>query len=139
MAFPFCEPQPVPNQSPKLAPFHIYVRRQFLHFIGALIVVGIALGIGIFGYHWIARLPWLDSLLNASMILGGMGPVDPLHSSAAKLFASFYALFAGLVFMVTMGILVTPLVHRLAHRLHLEEEDRHNSGAPHEKKTSPLR
>jgi hypothetical protein len=120
----FCEPRRVPNEIPTLTPFHVYARRQLRHLVAALVVVAIALSLGVAGYHWIARLGWLDSLLNASMILGGMGPVDRLESPASKIFASGYALFAGLVFMVTMGILVTPLVHRLAHRAHLEEEHR---------------
>ncbi len=79
-----------------------------------------ALGIGVVGYHLIAGLPWIDSLLNASMILGGMGPVDPLHTDAAKLFASFYALFSGLMFIGIASVLVAPFVHRLLHRIHYE-------------------
>lgn len=121
---PFCDRSTVPDDIPKLAPLEVYARRQIRHLLGALAVVAVALSLGIAGYHWIAKLPWLDSLLNASMILGGMGPVDPLTSAPAKFFASIYALFAGLVFMVTMGILVTPLVHRLAHALHIDEEHR---------------
>ena len=78
--------------------------------------------VGVFGYHWIAGLNWLDSLLNASMILGGMGPVDVLHTSAAKLFASFYALFSGLVFISMSGILLAPFAHRLLHLLHGDEQ-----------------
>jgi hypothetical protein len=80
-----------------------------------------ALALGIVGYHATEGLPWLDSLLNASMILSGMGPVDELRTPAGKLFASFYALFSGIVFLATSGILVAPLVHRLIHGLHLEE------------------
>jgi hypothetical protein len=66
-------------------------------------------------------MPWVDALLNASMILGGMGPVDELHYPVAKIFASFYALFSGMVFLVIAGIIIAPLAHRLLHRLHLEE------------------
>jgi len=83
-------------------------------------VIVFALGIGVVGYHLIAGLPWIDSLLNASMILGGMGPVDPLHTDAAKLFASFYALFSGLMFIGIASVLVAPFVHRLLHRIHYE-------------------
>ena len=79
-----------------------------------------ALFIGIAGYHWIDKLDWVDSLLEASMILGGMGPVDPLHSSTAKLFASFYALFSGLAFIGIASIMVAPFAHRLLHRFHIE-------------------
>lgn len=108
----------------KLAPLEVFLRRQLYHVAAAFMVAAFALGIGIAGYHWIARLGWTDSLLNASMILSGMGPVDRLPTRAAKIFASVYALFGGLVFMVTMGLILTPLVHRLLHRLHIEEDQR---------------
>ena len=88
----------------------------------ALIVIGTALGIGVVGYHWLGDLGWIDSLLNASMILGGMGPVDPLHSSAAKIFASFYALFSGLAFIGIAGLVLAPFLHRLLHHFHVEQK-----------------
>src|SRR5204862_7801075 len=72
------------------------------------------------GDHYIGGLSWIDSLLNASMILGGMGPVDLLHSDAAKLFASGYALFSGLAFVGIAGLMIGPFVHRLLHRFHIE-------------------
>ena len=78
-------------------------------------IVVVALTVGICGYHFIEHLPWIDSLLNASMILGGMGPVDAMKSDAGKLFASFYALFSGLVLVGLMGILLTPVFHRVLH------------------------
>lgn len=90
------------------------------HGLLALIVVAIALAIGVFGYHFIAHLSWIDSLLNASMILGGMGPVDPLQTTAAKLFASFYALFSGLAFVGIASLMIAPFAHRLLHRFHVE-------------------
>ncbi len=80
----------------------------------------ITLGIGIAGYHWIAGLRWVDSLLNASMILGGMGPVDKLSSDAAKIFASVYALFSGVVFISAMAVILSPALHRALHKFHLE-------------------
>jgi hypothetical protein len=97
-----------------------FARRVARHVLLAFIFVAVALGIGIFGYHFIAQLKWVDSLLNASMILGGMGPVDPLQSNAAKIFASFYALFSGLAFVGIATLLVAPFAHRLLHRFHLE-------------------
>jgi len=97
-----------------------FARRVFRHLLLALLAIGIALGIGVIGYHCIGDLSWVDSLLNASMILGGMGPVDPLHSSAAKLFASFYALFSGLAFIGIASLMVAPFAHRLLHRFHIE-------------------
>ena len=87
-----------------------------------LLVLG-ALFLGVAGYHWFARLGWIDALLNASMILGGMGPVDVLTTPAAKVFASAYALFSGLVFIATMGILFAPIMHRVLHAFHMDEKD----------------
>ena len=97
-----------------------FARRVFRHLLLALLAIGVALGIGVIGYHCIGGLSWIDSVLNASMILGGMGPVDPLHSSAAKLFASFYALFSGLAFIGIASLMVAPFAHRLLHRFHIE-------------------
>jgi hypothetical protein len=82
-----------------------------------------ALFIGVSGYHWVAGLGWVDSLLNASMILGGMGPVDPLPTAAAKVFASAYALFSGLLFIAVMGIVLAPITHMVLHRFHVDEKD----------------
>jgi hypothetical protein len=92
----------------------------------SLITAGIilfSLVIGILGYHYFESLSWIDSLLNASMILGGMGPVNPLQTNAGKLFASFYALYSGIILLASVGILVTPIFHRFLHRFHLELED----------------
>lgn len=73
------------------------------------------------GYHLLERLPWLDAFLNAAMLLGGMGPVDAPHTPGGKLFAGLYALYAGLVFLVTAAIVFTPVLHRLLHRFHFSE------------------
>lgn len=81
----------------------------------SILVVSVALLIGLLGYHFIGRLPWIDALLEASMILGGMGAIAPLHGNAIKLFASFYALFSGLVVLSTMGIMLAPALHRILH------------------------
>ena len=97
-----------------------FARRVFRHLLLALLAIGVALGIGVIGYYCIGGLSWIDSVLNASMILGGMGPVDPLHSSTAKLFASFYALFSGLAFIGIASLMVAPFAHRLLHRFHIE-------------------
>ena len=112
------------NPDQKLAPFPVYARRQLMHTAAAFALVILALGIGVFGYHWIGHQSWVDALLNASMILSGEGPVDHLETNAAKIFASLYALFGGVVFIVTMGLILTPMVHRLLHRLHIEEDRR---------------
>lgn len=89
----------------------------------SVVVVSCALGIGVFGYHIFEGYSWIDSILNASMILGGMGPVNELHTDAGKLFASGYALFSGVVFLVVAGILFAPIVHRFLHRFHLDLEE----------------
>jgi len=106
---------------------HLLSRAEFRkrvgrHGLAALGVLVFGLGIGVLGYHWLAHLSWIDSLLNASMILGGMGPIDPLKSDAAKIFASCYALFSGLAFIGIVSVLLAPFVHRLLHRVHAEEQ-----------------
>ena len=106
---------------------HLLNRRAFAlrvaqHLGFGLFFVALALGIGVAGYHFIAGLPWIDSLLNASMILGGMGPVDTLTSAPAKIFASAYALFSGLAFIGIASVMLAPFVHRLLHTFHLDED-----------------
>jgi hypothetical protein len=96
--------------------------QRVLHYGGfSLILIGISLGIGVIGYHYTNHLGWLDSLLNASMILTGMGPVDPLVSNEAKWFASFYSIFSGVVFLSTVAVFLSPIVHRVLHRFHLDD------------------
>jgi hypothetical protein len=89
----------------------------------SLALIAASLGIGVSGYHWIAGFGWVDSVLNASMILGGMGPVGTLESDSAKLFASVYALFSGLVLVGATGLVLGPILHRMLHRFHLDDVD----------------
>ncbi len=116
-----------------LPPRRVFLARFARHAAVALGIVAISLGIGVLGYHRTEQLPWLDALLNASMILSGMGPVDPIKSSGGKLFASLYALFSGIVFITTVGVLFAPVFFRLLHRFHLEiiapEESNNITGA----------
>ena len=114
-----------------LLPRRKFMRRVAFHGLAAAAIVSVSLTLGIIGYHFVAGLSWIDALLNASMILTGMGPVDVLRSDTAKLFASFYALFSGVVFLVTASILVAPIAHRLLHRLHLEEQEDDGAGGGH--------
>ncbi len=86
-------------------------------------IILVSLGIGILGYRYFEGLSWIDSLLNASMILGGMGPVAPMHTNAGKIFASFYALFSGMIFLVAVGVLIAPVFHRFLHRFHMEIDE----------------
>ncbi len=87
----------------------------------AAALLAASLGLGMVGYHLLEGLAWIDAFLNAAMLLGGMGPVDPPRTAAGKLFAGTYALHAGLVFIVTAALLFTPALHRVLHRLHAQE------------------
>jgi hypothetical protein len=88
----------------------------------ALAVVLASLTVGTCAYHFLEQLPWLEAFLNASMILGGMGPVDPLKTNAGKIFASFYALYSGLAILSVAGLLLAPVVHRFLHKFHVEND-----------------
>lgn len=104
-----------------LLPWRIFwLRRVGKTFVAGAAVIAISLVVGILGYRLTEGMDWLDAFLNASMILGGMGPVDTLHTVAGKLFAGIYALYSGLVLVATAGLLFAPFLHRLLHRFHLE-------------------
>lgn len=107
----------------KLAPLSIYVQRIIASLAIASVLILIALTVGILGYHSLAGFNFIDSLLEASMILGGMGPVRELPSDAAKVFASIYALFSGVVFIALMGIILAPVAHRVMHKFHIDDKD----------------
>jgi hypothetical protein len=107
----------------KIAPASVFMKRMVVHILMAVFLSAGALFIGIAGYRWIAGLGWADSLLEASMILGGMGPVNPVTTTGAKIFASGYALFSGLVFIALIGIVLAPAVHRMLHTFHADEKD----------------
>jgi hypothetical protein len=107
-----------------LAPVSVFVKRIFAALGIAFCLIGLALTIGILGYHLLGGFGWIDSLLEASMILGGMGPVNQLSGDGAKIFASLYALFSGLLFVGVMGIVLAPVVHRFLHKFHIDEEDK---------------
>ena len=106
-----------------LVSHRVFLARVIRYLGFSLAIIGISLGIGILGYHVFEHMSWLDALLNASMILGGMGPVDPLRTDAGKVFASFYALFSGVVFLVAVGIFIAPVFHRFLHAFHVAPED----------------
>jgi len=109
------------HKSQPIASRPVFIRRMAFMVGVALVLITVALGIGICGYHWIAGLKWIDALLNASMILGGMGPVDQLTTTGAKLFASAYAIFSGLMFITVMGVVLAPVLHRIIHKVHLDD------------------
>ncbi len=102
-------------------------RRHFAHrllksFLLALALCLASLAAGVVAYHQLEGLPWIDAFLNASMILGGMGPVDVMKTGAGKLFAGCYAIYSGFFMMVSMGILLSPVFHRIVHTFHFDSE-----------------
>lgn len=112
------------HKSQALAPRSVYYRRILGHLSRAFIIMALMLVIGTVGYHFATHpyTEWLDAFHNASMILSGMGPVvTEGFTSGGKIFSSFYALFSGIVFVGAMGYVLAPGIHRLFHKLHLEE------------------
>jgi len=107
----------------ELAPRSVFIKRVIAALVAALGLIAVALVIGIAGYHYTAGFNWIDSLLEASMILGGMGPANQLPNDGAKIFASIYALFSGLIFIGVMGIVLAPVLHRIMHKFHVDEKD----------------
>ncbi len=110
------------KHEPLLARHH-FARRFVLHFISASLFVVISLGLGVLGYMLFEGLSVVDGYLNAAMILGGMGPVDMPKSTGGKIFAGSYALYSGLVFLFASAIVLAPLLHRILHRFHVEENE----------------
>ena len=111
------------HRSQPLASLSMFRQRMLQYGLFTIAIILFSLGIGMLGYHYFESLSWLDSLLNASMILGGMGPVDALHTTAGKVFASFYALYSGVILLASVGVLATPFFHRILHHFHLEVEE----------------
>jgi len=107
---------------PLLTP-QAFARRQLKFLLVALVFVTVSLGAGVWGYMRFAGQPFPDAFLNASMILGGMGPVADLTTNEVKYFAAFYALYSGIALLTTVAMLLAPLVHRMLHALHVEDEE----------------
>jgi len=100
-------------------------RRQFFARLArsawlGLVIIGGSLAIGMIGYHAFEHMSWLDAFANASMILSGMGPLAPIETPGGKFFAGCYALFSGVAFLTSVGVVFAPVVHRALHRFHLE-------------------
>ena len=107
-----------------LLPRRIFYRRVAKNFGFGFLFILFSLGIGMAGYHGFEKMPWLDSFLNAAMILSGMGPVGTLQTDAGKIFAGCYALYSGLALIAIVGIVFAPVIHRFLHKFHLEDEGR---------------
>src|SRR5262245_65524484 len=100
-----------------------FARRLIVHFAMVAGLIGVSLSGGMVGYRAFAHMGWVDAFLNASMLLGGMGPVGDLPNDRAKIFAGLYELYAGLMFIVSIGIIIAPVAHRILHRLHVDDTD----------------
>jgi hypothetical protein len=101
----------------------VLLGRLGLNILAALVLIGVALAVGMLGYHQIEKLSWIDSYLNAAMLLGGMGPVDVMKTDAGKLFSGTYAIACGIVFIVASGVVLAPLFHRVLHAIHADDDD----------------
>jgi hypothetical protein len=112
------EPRDAPLARPR-----VFFWRVIGHAVAAAAIVAISLGIGMWGYMHYEHLAWRDAFVNTAMLLGGMGPVNPLTTPGGKVFAGLYALYAGLILLVAVGIITAPVVHRLLHKFHLEHDD----------------
>jgi hypothetical protein len=109
------------HKSEPLASRAAYFARLRRSVTFGILLVLVSLVAGAIGYHGLENLPWIDAFLNAAMILGGMGPVATLATAGGKIFASVYALYSGVVLLLSAGIVIAPAVHRLLHRFHVEE------------------
>ena len=106
---------------PPIAPRR-FARRMASHVAVAAGLVAFSLVIGMWGYEHYEHLPWRDAFLNTAMLLGGMGPVDALRTNGGKMFAGFFALYAGVVFLVVAGLFLSPVIHRIMHKFHWEDD-----------------
>jgi hypothetical protein len=122
------------NKHDPLASRLVFLRRVRRNFLITLLIVAFSLALGTLGYHYLGGVGWVDGLLNAAMILTGMGPVDRMENTAGKLFATFYALYSGIAFLTLVAVLMAPIYHRFLHQFHIEmdAEDRvrQRSGPP---------
>ncbi len=112
------------HRSDPLLPPVQFVYRLWQHFLVAIALIAVSLLIGMFGYRFLAHFSWIDSFLNAAMLLGGMGPVGDIPTPSGKIFAGIYALYAGLVLIAVSAVMLTPVIHRVLHRLHLDDTKR---------------
>ena len=107
----------------RLAHKSVYYKRVINSFLVSFGLIAFSLAIGVIGYYYIADLSLIDALLNASMILTGMGPVNLMSTNSAKLFASFYSIYSGVAFLSSIAVFLSPSLHRIMHKLHIEDEE----------------
>jgi len=111
------------HRSQPLLPVRHFIRRLAGHSLAAVAIVSFSLAAGTLGYHFWARLAWIDAFLNASMLLGGMGPVGELTTTGGKIFAAVFALYSGLMLIGVTTLILAPILHRILHRVHLEDAE----------------
>src|SRR5690349_6587343 len=112
------------NDKKKLMSLNDFLSRLAKNLLFGFAIIGISLLIGMLGYRYFEDMRWVDAYANAAMILSGMGPLEPLKSTAGKIFAGTYALFSGVAFLVVIAITFAPVVHRLFHKFHLEDKEK---------------
>lgn len=117
-------PKPFEHHSEPLLPKHLFFKRLRNNTLKGIGILFASLFFGMAGFHILAEQSWIDALVNSAMLLGGMGPVGDIQSVVGKLFASFFALFAGIIFLAVVTLLFAPVYHRFLHKFHLEEEHR---------------
>lgn len=110
------------SRDQKPIPPTAFLRRLAHSLLVVVALIGVSLGAGMVGYKSLEGLSWTDSFLNASMLLGGMGPVTEMKTEAGKIFAGIYALYSGLAFLVLAGLLFGPVAHRVLHKFHYESD-----------------
>lgn len=110
-------------RSRQILPFNVFIKRFIKYFLFSSLLIVFSLAIGTIGYHYYGNISWIDGFYNASLILTGMGPVNEMHTTTAKLFASFYALFSGIAFLSIVAVIFAPIAHRLLHILHIPDEE----------------
>lgn len=111
----------MPYENPP-KPFSFFFKRLGKHILLALFLIVLSLCMGMLGYRFLLNLSWIDAFLNASMILSGMGQISPIETTAGKLFAGFYAIYSGLLFIALIGIIASPIFHHFFHIFHFKEK-----------------
>lgn len=109
------------GKHPPLPPVRVFISHIIQNLLIGFAIIAFSLGLGMMGYRYFEKMEWLDAFLNASMILSGMGPVSTLHTDEGKIFAGFYALFSGIIFLVVIAIIIAPVFHRFLHKFHIKD------------------
>ncbi len=112
------------RQSQPLISKRLFARRVARSFAAGALIIVVSLSVGMLGYHWLEGMRWIDSFVNAAMILSGMGPLEPLKTDGGKLFAGLYAIYSGLAVILIAGVVFAPVLHRFLHRFHLDPDAR---------------